>query len=129
MNSAQSVTEGATNTHVIRFSHKYIKLMDGRGEAIRKATLLQVLPVELGTLSPQFIDYDTDNGKYKLPFKGMYLLLIFQKPNCDLFTTIRSMHSYQKWRGEQVNKLPYYQNLVGKVFDIIITTEKEAHHG
>jgi hypothetical protein len=133
MNSAHSFTEGADagqpKVPVIKFSHKYIKLMDNRGEAITQATLLQVLPVEISQLSREFINYDTDNGKYVLPFKGFYIMLIFQKQNCDLFTTLRSMHSYNKWRGKEINKLPYYEGLVGKTFNVLITTEKEVAHG
>lgn len=106
----------------IKFSHLYSKLRDGGNSyPIQRATLLQVVPIEISTLSRQFIDYDTDNGKYKLPFKGWYLMLIFQKPGGDLFTTLRSQYSYEKWRGKEINKHPYYEGLVGKEFDVVIT--------
>lgn len=98
----------------IKFSHYYKKLSDALGP-IKTAVLLQVVPVEIGTLSTEFLNYDTDNGAYKLAFSGWYLMLIFQKPSGDLFTTLRPQ--FNKFG----NKRPYYDALVGKEFDIIIT--------
>jgi hypothetical protein len=117
------------NAHVIKFSRAFTKLREGNG-LVKRARLLQVVPVDISTLSEVFINYDTDNGLYKLPFKGWYLLLIFQKQlSGELFTTLRTQFNYQRRRGEEVNKLPYYAGLIGKEFDVMIADGKEAVHG
>ena len=103
---------------VIKFSHSYSKLVDHSHWdriPIKNAKLLQVVPIEISTLSKTFLNYDTDNGKYALGFSGWYLMLIFQKPSGDLFTTLRTQFNQ---RGD---KRPYYDSLVGKEFDIVIT--------
>lgn len=94
------------------------------GKPIRTATLLLVLyvPMEELTQAKQFIEYDTDNV-YKIPFDSYYLLLIFQKPNGDLFTTVRpsSRNKYAfGFNAKYKSKLDYYRELVGQEFNILI---------
>lgn len=99
----------------IKFSHAYAKLADGNSGFIRKARLIQVLSVTIEELTKDFLDYDTDFGKYSLAFDTLYVILLFQKPNGDLFTTVRPKY------GRFGNKQEYYTSLTGQVFDIIIT--------
>ena len=99
-------------TPVIKFSHAYNKLLiDGRRLAV-KVVLLQVVTIHIDQLSKPFIDYDTDNGTYKLEHQTTYLMLIFQKAKGDIFTTLRP-----QW-NRFGNKLDYYQGLVGKEFNV-----------
>jgi len=103
----------------IKFSHHYKKLMDLEGEEVGEtnafvshATLLEVQIVNLDQFHKEFLDYDTDNGQYKLPKKGRYLMLIFLKPDkCNLFTTLRPF---------TLEKYNYYLKLIGKEFEIEI---------
>ena len=99
----------------IKFSHQYGKLYYA-GTPCKFATLLIVLVVQLETLHKSFTDYDTDKGLFKLPAKGDYLMLIFQKnkhhPN--LFTTLRR-HTPEKYK--------YYSALTGQLFNIKIETK------
>ncbi len=83
---------------IIKFSHNYQKLLDSYGDVITEAKLLHVIEVDMQSLNLSFIDYDTDNGKFKLPKSGKYIMLIFLKPSehwvtengsRDLFTTLR----------------------------------------
>lgn len=46
----------------IKFSKKYAKI---RG--VTRAKLLQVLEVKIEHLSLEFLNYDTDGGKFELP--------------------------------------------------------------
>ena len=71
----------------IKFSHYYGKLH--QVPLITQAKLLETIQVKLEDLSPAFLAYDTDNGKYKLPVQGLYIMLIFEKKNSNIFTTIR----------------------------------------
>lgn len=95
--------------NIIKFSHKYTKLQtEPYGELVRFATLLDVIPIELENLSETFRAYDTDNGKYKLPQKGKYLMLLFQPPDYgQLFPTLRR---YTQSKEE------YYRSRIGREF-------------
>ena len=101
----------------IRFSHAYRKLFGDDGKPVSKATLLAVIPVNVEDLNREFIGYDTDEGRYKLPPKGKYLMLIFEKPSGvnisarNLFTTLRSYNP---------SKSEYYVGSIGKVFNVQI---------
>jgi len=92
----------------IKFSHNYGKLQVAPDH---KATLLSVQLVHLEDLPKVFLDYDTDFGKYELPKRGLYMLLVFTAQN-GIFTTLRS--AYPK------KKIDYYTDNVGKEFDIVI---------
>jgi len=99
------------DTFTIKFSHKYRKLIDPRnGAIVSNALLLDVVNVDLKTLSSVFLDYDTDNGVFELPSQGKYMMLIFEKSgNCGLFTTLRR---------HTPDKELFYRNGIGQVFDI-----------
>ena len=98
----------------INFSHIYTKLLDEHNDVIEYATLIDVRHVELANLSQKFRDYDTDNGFYQLPPKGIYLMLTFLKPyesdgTCaaNLFTT---------FRRSTARKDKYYYEAIGEAF-------------
>jgi hypothetical protein len=96
----------------IKFSHNYKKLVTGKVEhcgLIENATLIEVINIDLENLSNAFRRYDTDNGKYELPKKGKYMILIFQKTERDIFTTIR------RWTPE---KEKYYRSAIDQNFEI-----------
>lgn len=101
--------------HSINFSHTYQKILDRHNDVIESAKLLQVIPVKLEELSDVFKNYDTDNGMYKLPRSGEYLMLIFLKnpksymTDLNLFTTLRR---------STPEKLKYYTSCIGEVFEI-----------
>jgi hypothetical protein len=63
----------------IKFSHAYKKLIGFDGKLISTAQLLLVLAETADNIihNKAFIDYDTDNGLYKLSYSNTYLLLLF----------------------------------------------------
>ncbi len=101
----------------INFSHKYNKMPYG----FESSKLLDVLPIRLEDLCPEFLRYDTsylDGGEekqYQLPISGKYVILLLQASSGagPLWTTIRS-----QWPPE---KLEYYRSHVGEVFECNIT--------
>jgi hypothetical protein len=99
----------------IKFSHTYQKLLDSHNDVIETATLLHVQIVNLEDLRLSFINYDTDNGKYKLPSKGKYLMLIFLKPHEDFVTDLNLFTTLRRFTDE---KYDYYCNGIGRVFNI-----------
>ena len=102
--------------NTIHFSHFYNKLP----RDYQYSKLLQVIPIQLAELSPEFRRYDTtylDGGEekqYPLPEKGEYMILLLQggSGHGKLWTTIRS----QKGKGG-LDKLGYYRSLVGEIFE------------
>jgi hypothetical protein len=58
----------------------YRKVLNQQNKGIVQVKLLDVVNIELSELSPAFLSYDTDGGKFKLPKKGKYMMLILQKP-------------------------------------------------
>ena len=97
----------------IKFSHKYEKLRGLKsGDQVK---LLQILTVNLESLTNSFITYDTD-GVYPLPNRGKYLMLIFEKGLGDIFTTLR------RWTP---NKNEYYAVHQGEFFNIEINESDE----
>lgn len=108
----------------IKFSRKYSKLKDGFS-TVKMARLLEVLDVRLEELSPELIEYDTRYNfeeYYKLPAKGDYLLLIFEKAPFwgEIFTTLRRRSG---------RNLEYYRGLIGRVFEVEVDGEGEASPG
>ena len=101
----------------INFSHHYAKMPYG----FQESKLLDVLPVWLEDLSPEFLRYDTsylDGGEekqYQLPISGKYMILLLQANSGagPIWTTIRS-----QWPPE---KLEYYRGKRGEVFECQIT--------
>lgn len=94
----------------IKFSFSFPKLFGEDGYPISRARLLEVLEVELSDLSDQFINYDTAHGAHILPFKGAYLMLIFQKPG--------SIHLFTTLRRSTPEKLKYYRSLRGETLTV-----------
>ena len=96
----------------IKFSHLYrkLELACGKNPNGQVVWLMEVLPVNIEDLSPDFIAFDTDNGKYKLPKKGKYLLLLF-KGDLGIFPTLR------RWAPE---KERYYRSQITYNFTIEI---------
>lgn len=100
-------------SHIIKFTHVYAKLLSKDGSQITYAKLLDVIPRRLEDVSAELIDWDTDQGTYKLPKKGEYLMLVFQKPGKrDLFCT---------FRRATPGKEEYYRQCLGEIFHIEIT--------
>jgi len=106
----------------IAFSHVYKKLLDEHNDLIEYATLINVINIDLENMPSCFIDYDTDDGEFKLPPKGKYLMLMFLKPHeewvesRDLFTTLRR---------QTPEKEQYYRAAIGERFDIkMIETDR-----
>lgn len=106
----------------IKFSYLYQKLLDSHNDCVEIATLLQVIPIDLKDLSKEFIAYDTDNGVYKLPPKGEYMMLIFLKQHEHYITDLNLFTTLRRWTPE---KYRYCTEQVGKVFNVIIEGEKE----
>lgn len=100
----------------ITFSYPFKKLISDY-YLIKTAKLLQVLPVDLSDITQEMIDFDTDFGKYSLPPKGAYLMLIFQKSAGDLFTTLRR---------ETPAKREYYTRNIGQIFEIEVSVGETA---
>ena len=98
--------------NTIKFSHFYSKLP----RDYQYSRLLQVIPIQLAELSPEFRHYDTtylDGGEekqYPLPDCGDRILLLLQagSGHGHLWTTIRKRED---------EKLEYYRSLVGKVVE------------
>jgi hypothetical protein len=82
--------------------------------------LIQVIPIKLEDLSPEFRHHDTtyiDGGEerqYPLPERGEYMVLLLQAGSgCGkLWSTIRS----QVGRNGR-DKLSYYKSMTGKIFE------------
>ena len=90
--------------HSIKFSHLYdkLKMACGPHPNGQICWLLDVIPVHLENLSKAFIEFDTDNGKYPLPKKGQYLLLLFKGP-LGIFPTLRRWTpAKEKYYREQI---------------------------
>ena len=92
----------------IKFIHPFKKLL---AAPTNKALLLDVFMVDMESLSPQFIAYDTDNGAYSLPKTGRMMLLLFLGDN-GTFTTLRSCYPLEK--------IDFFRSNIGKMFDIVI---------
>ncbi|NLA42033.1 MAG: hypothetical protein GX874_11650 [Smithella sp.] len=112
----------------INFSHHYRKMIPAVGWESSK--LLDVLPVCLEDLSPEFLRYDTsylDGGEekqYQLPKSGNYMILLLQANSGagPIWTTIRSQWSKNGGLSTRhANKLEYYKSHIGEVFECRIT--------
>lgn len=101
----------------INFSHRYCKMPYG----FQESKLLDVLPVRMEDLDPEFLRYDTsylDGGEekqYALPKSGAYMIPLLQASSGagPLWTTIRSQWPF--------DKLEYYRSHVGECFECRIT--------
>jgi hypothetical protein len=96
--------------NTIKFSFKYPKLYSRDGFICINVKLLEVINIKLENLSQYFLYYDT-NKSYNLPPRGNYLLLLFQKNDYEIFTTLRS----------NINeKEKFYRSKIGEFFKIEI---------
>lgn len=96
----------------IHFTHSYPKLNGPDGLPVIRAKLLEVIQIELGDMSAEFLNYDTNNGQFPLPSYGDYLMLIFRKSSsqdatANIFTTLRA---------NREGKEKYYRGLIGAMF-------------
>jgi len=102
----------------IKFSHPYAKLIGEPGYVITTAKLLSVYHLKIEDQSPDFLSYDTDCGRFQLPKRGLYMMLLFEKPcggelsGRNLFTTLRPA-----WPS---GKIHYYKSKIGMEFEIIL---------
>lgn len=103
----------------IKFSHIYRKLLDSHNDVIPEATLLEVINVQLENFSQCFLEYDTDNV-YKLPKKGLYLMLIFEKPKESYVTDRNIFTTLRRYTHKKEN---YYKNNIGKTFQVVVEKE------
>lgn len=96
----------------IKFSHEYWKLKNADGNC-KKLCLLDVVNIKLEDMSFDFLNYDTDDGHFKLPAKGDYMMLIFLKDNqyqgLNLMTTLRR---------RTPDKEKYYRKNIGQWFNV-----------
>jgi hypothetical protein len=92
------------------------KKLQGKDGVIKTAVLLEVFMVHSDRLSRQFLEYDTD-GNADYFEAGFYLVLLFQKADGEVFTTLRSARTS---RTMNKNKADYYTELRGTEFDVII---------
>lgn len=106
--------------HRINFSHPYRKLLQN-GQPVTRAKLLSVEPVRLQDLTAEFLDYDTDGGKYTLPKSGNYLKLTFLKP-----CTKGEMHLFTTLRTNRPGKIDYYLSRIGELFEVIVNQEEKT---
>jgi thiaminase len=107
----------------IKFSHVYNKLKGADGPVKTAQLLLVIVQMHDDIMhNKAFMDYDTDNGKYTINYANAYLLLVFKKPDGNLFTTVRP-----QW-NDFGNKKPYYDDLIGHQFQIEINS-KEVSNG
>lgn len=104
----------------IKFSHQYSKLLNYDGKPVEQLRLLWAFTHNVKTLPHQFLDYDTDGGKYGFAATGLYIVLVFEKERdgkCarNLVTTIRSFHK-DKWQ--------YYKASEGQLFRVVFLDKK-----
>lgn len=115
----QSQGLGAFKTHpatmpTIKFTYPYRKLLNEPQKVGERAKLLQIVETDFSDLTAEFLEYDTDAGKYELPVSGPCIILLFQKRTAvpNLFTTVRAATP---------EKLQYYKSLIGEIVDLQIT--------
>lgn len=111
---------------VIKFSRCYSKLLDEQGEMITMAILLDVVHVDLQELPAPFLDYDTDCGRYRLPSRGDYLMLIFLKSPARLLGEKTPSNLFTTLRRRTHEKHEYYSGLVGQEFEVRLERRPEA---
>lgn len=105
---------------VIKFTHRYLKLgvLGNRTDLKYTATLVACCPVKLEDLPAEFLKWDTDNGRFVLPKRGKYLLLVFHAVG-GIFTTLRA-----DWPPY---KRKHYLSHVGHEFDVVMEGEPDPN--
>jgi hypothetical protein len=94
--------------NTIKFSHNYAKLDAIHCISEKECQLIQVIDERYENLSKPFLDYDTDDGLYKLPKNGRCLILLFLVDGV-LFSTVRG-----------ILKEEFYRKAVGEMFKVEI---------
>ena len=105
----------------INFSDIYDKLLDEHCDVIEIATLMGVYEINLEEQHEAFLLYDTNNGKYKLPKKGKYLMLLFEKINVSTISYETGRNLFTTLRRYTPRKAEYYKSHIGEEFNINIT--------
>ena len=103
----------------INFSDIYNKLLNRYNDVIEIAILLGVYEINLEEQDQMFLNYDTDYGKYKLPKKGKYLMLLFEKIEPFSYESCRNL--FTTLRRYTPKKTEYYKSNIGKKFSVNIT--------
>ncbi len=108
----------------IKFSHSYDKMPAGW----YLSKLLDVLPVKLEDLSPEFLKYDTfieGDEYYKLPKKGDYMILLLRSTarTDDEGNVLEPSQLWTTIRRRTPEKEKYYRGLIGQVVNCKIVKE------
>lgn len=108
----------------------YNKVKDSNGNIIETAKLVMVSLVSPEELSnaPSFIQYETDGFIAELPNSEYYLLLLFMKPDGNLFTVIRPRYASDKawaFRKKWKTYEYYYKELIGKTFEVRLERQRQ----
>lgn len=111
----------------IKFCHNYHKLFD---QTTAKLLAIELLDAKDVQGNQQLINYDTlyftehrtgsSANYYPLPKKGALIQLIFLGNHGIPFCTIRSRFRYDINLKQNVDKVCYYEPLMGDWFDIVI---------
>ena len=109
--------------HKIKFTHVYNKLLDESNNVVSCAILLGVYEINLEDQHSKFIEYDTDYGKFPLPKRGKYLMLLFEKIKYHRLVNNKlreqkGRHLFTTLRRSTPEKLKYYKSCVGQEFSI-----------
>lgn len=106
---------------VIKFSHSYDKMPAG----YHLSKLLDVFPVKLENLSPEFRKYDTtywesdEEKQYPLPTKGDYMILLLRSTavSDDAGNVTEPSQLWTTIRRRTPEKEKYYRSLIGQVVE------------
>lgn len=104
----------------IKFNKRYCKL-DSTSD-VETADLIQIFTINSSDLSEHFKRYDTrhENSDGKECFthieSGNYLLLVFEKLNNTIYTTLRKNNP---------ENIQYYANSIGETFRIVVEVTNE----
>ena len=115
----------------ILFKGRFSKLnLKDTGKPTRTATLLLVVPASPDEIANRaFLKYECEGELLQFPNAEYYLLLLFQKPDGDIFTTVRARYNETKpsrysdkvkLSASNKSKEAYYKELIGQQFNIII---------
>lgn len=107
----------------IRFSHKYLKMLDMNREMPKEAILLEVLRANKHDLNSGFIDYDTtykdektgELEQYELPDHELIILVFRHVQFVNIIWTTIRRYTPQKYK--------YYRDRRQHRFEIILEEE------
>lgn len=108
----------------IYFRNRPAKLYNKMGTIVQTAKLLAVFLMSNQEFveAKDFYNYDTENGSTDPGYHEYYIVLLFRKPDGELFTTVRSRHNPKAFgfNRNHKNKEEYYRGLIGQEFKIIL---------